>query len=228
MATLDISENTAKKEETAEQSISEKLFSLPLNKEFLKEIVLEYLGEHAYHTALVAFERESGLDVQKPPLVEEREIIREMVEIGDLSGAAEKISAVFPFIFNDFPFLYFLILKQDILEDVYIRGKKESAAVLRIEKELSCIVEKNPCLLKELENLIGAVVFRSASPEAVIEKRHAVFEEINKKILLLFDYEMKDTLTSILSKTSALFGSSLFLQLEKTSPPLKNLISNSE
>lgn len=181
-------------------TMKEKLFSLPIDKVAIQKMVLDYLGEQAYYQAWRTFEQETLARLPPLPLLQERDHLRKLVESGEFLAVVEKASAISPFIFADFPGLFFLVVRQDILEDVYVRKRSEGSAVLRVEKELAAMVEKNPLLLPDLESLVGEIVFNTQTQERVLQQRAEVFQELNRKILHLLDYEIKDTLKTLFTK----------------------------
>ncbi|KAI5191564.1 hypothetical protein NECID01_1514 [Nematocida sp. AWRm77] len=197
-------------------AMKEKLFSLPVDKAGIQKIVLEHFGEQAYYKAWVAFEKEALTSRAPPPLLSEREAIREFIERGEFLSAVQNAALILPFIFTDFPALFFLMVRQDILEDVYVRKKSEGSAILRIERELSPIVEKSPFLMKSLEDLVGEVVFRTLTSESVVGHRADVFQELNRKMLHLLDYEIKDTLKSLFTKVKDLSAKHSWMKEIKT------------
>lgn len=166
----------------------------------MQYMVLEYLAEYGMYKAALSLKQEIDSSYNFPPLLKERDIIRELCLIGDFLGVLEKTASLFPCLFSDHPILYVLIIKQDILEDVYIREKPEEIALARIEKEISPVVETHPSLLLELEKLVGAIAFKSIPKETIIMNRNRVFEIINKRLLILFDYEMNETLKKFIEK----------------------------
>ncbi|KAI5171878.1 glucose-induced degradation protein 8 [Nematocida sp. LUAm3] len=203
--------------EEKEAKILEKLLSPPTNKETIQKMILEHLSEQGYFKASGAFMREVGINSGVAPLLKEREEIRLLSEEGDFLSVIERISSIFPFFFADHAVCYFQIMKQEILEDMYIRKTPEPQIILRMEKELSPIVEKHPSLLGALEELVGVVLFRRASPDQVLDMRKELFQEINKQILLLLDYEINDTLSRFIEEADEILKSSSFLSLSRES-----------
>ncbi|KAI5186488.1 glucose-induced degradation protein 8 [Nematocida homosporus] len=204
--------------------IEEKLLGLSISQESIQKVILEFLSEQGYSKAARAFKRETGISIEMVPVLPEREEIRLLAEKGEFLGVLEKTSAISPFIFSDDPALYFAILRQDLLEDVEVRGQTEGHVLLRMEKEVAPVVEKHPSLLSMMESLVSEIVFRTRSLEKVLEGRHEVFQEINRKVLRLFDYEINDGLSKFLEETEEVASTTQFISLAKECPLIDVLV----
>ncbi|OAG30471.1 hypothetical protein NEDG_02013 [Nematocida displodere] len=212
------------REKATKKPSKAKLLSIPVDKTYLQEIVLEYFSEQGYYHAYTALEKESELPTLPLPLLKEREEIRKLMDAGRVVQAIEKVSSVSPFIFSDFPGLLFAMVEQDILEDAYIKNVLSLETLRRIEIELSPIAEKHPTLLASLEETVKLAVFKSIDPERVQQRRREVFEQINQQILLLLDFEVKNTLRGFVSKVDGLPSSPAYASICKECPLFEKLM----
>jgi len=132
--------------------------------------------------------------------MEEREKIRQLVEEGRCMEAVEHVRALMPFVFTDAPALYFLVVKHDILESMYVQNMPECAAIQRVQKELVGIVERNLSLIEEMETLLGCIVFRTLDKSAVIDARWSVYSAINTQMVVAADCEIKNKMLASIEK----------------------------
>ncbi|KAI5163095.1 hypothetical protein NEAUS03_2197 [Nematocida ausubeli] len=198
----------AKKEETSKKQPhsgveSKKLLLLPVDKAKIQLDVLTYFSESAYYTAFVAFKKEINSTFEPSPLLKEREEIRIFAADGKFLKVLAATQKLLPCLLFNTPGMAFEVIKQDILEDMYIRNSSEGSALVRIEKELSPIVLDHPDLLPNLEDLVSSILFGESSQEEVIIRRDAIFTSINQLLLMSVDYVIQNSITSLLMGISS-------------------------
>lgn len=139
-----------------------------------------------------------------PPLIRERGEIRELLEQGCFETCIENIDDSFPLLFSDYPFLLFLVLQQQVLESAYIQGASRGESISQIIELVSPLLERDSSLLKHAEDLVCDVIFRKKTKSSVLQNRRLVFEQINQQILMVQDYEMKNTLSKVIEEVKVL------------------------
>lgn len=161
-----------------------------------------------------------------PPLIKERGEIRELLEKGYFEDCIQKIDEFFPLLFSDYPFLLFLVLQQEVLESAYIDGISRDESISQIIELVSPLLEDDSSLVKHAEDLVCDVIFRKKTRATVLQNRRQVFEQINQQILMIQDYEMKNTLRKVIEEVKVLMANPAVFSAAKECKALWDFLAN--
>ncbi|PWN47917.1 hypothetical protein IE53DRAFT_389923 [Violaceomyces palustris] len=134
------------------------LNQLPVSKEDLNRLVMDYLVIEGYKDAAERFSIESGLSPQVDlESIENRMIIRGAIQRGDIEDAIGRVNELDPEILDTNPLLFFHLQQQRLIE--LIRAGQINEALAFAAEELAPRGEEHPDLLPELERTMALLAF---------------------------------------------------------------------
>ncbi|KAL0951309.1 hypothetical protein HGRIS_008016 [Hohenbuehelia grisea] len=165
------------------------LHEVPVTKNDLNRLIMDYLATEGYKPAAEAFSQEAGIS---PPVdfesIESRMEIREALQRGDVEEAMVKVNDLNPEILETNPALYFHLQQQKLIE--LIRQGRVQEALQFAQEELALRGEESPEFLGELERTMSLLAFESAptAPAQISEllstgQRMKTAGEVNAAIL---------------------------------------------
>lgn len=177
---------------------TEKVESYHLPRAEADKLIMEYLVKEGFKDAVLAFQKESGIDPGVDMKILDEQIkIREAVGSGSIQDAVELVNDVDPEILDTNPKLFFHLQQQQLLE--YIRQGNVEKVLDYAQKELSARGEENPEFLEELEQTLSLLAFdnTSASPFSELlehSQRLKVMSEVNAAVLASQDQSSESKL----------------------------------
>ncbi|SPO39347.1 related to Glucose-induced degradation protein 8 homolog [Pseudozyma flocculosa] len=134
------------------------LNAIPVSKEDLNRLIMDYLVIEGYKDAAESFSVESGLS----PLVdlesiENRMVIRGAIHRGDVEEAIGRVNELDPEILDNNPLLFFHLQQQRLIE--LIRAGSINEALEFASENLAPRGEEHPDLLPELERTMALLAF---------------------------------------------------------------------
>ncbi|OAG33176.1 hypothetical protein NEIG_01601 [Nematocida sp. ERTm5] len=225
-ARVDGKKDESTKKQNALVDEAKKLLFISVPKDEIQERVLKYFSEYGYYSAFITFKREIGSTMAPSPLLKEREEIRLLSGNGKFLQVLAATQKLHPCLFFNSPIIAFDIIKQDIMEDLYIRIGSEGCALARVEKELSPIVLENTDLLPCLEELVSSILFGESSPEEVVVQRDMIFSSINHLLLMSVDYVMQNSIKALLMGISAASETPEIINITKGCKMFQNILSS--
>eukprot|EP00216_Chloropicon_sp_CCMP2111_P005173 CAMPEP_0198247978 /NCGR_PEP_ID=MMETSP1446-20131203/46749_1 /TAXON_ID=1461542 ORGANISM="Unidentified sp, Strain CCMP2111" /NCGR_SAMPLE_ID=MMETSP1446 /ASSEMBLY_ACC=CAM_ASM_001112 /LENGTH=401 /DNA_ID=CAMNT_0043932307 /DNA_START=346 /DNA_END=1548 /DNA_ORIENTATION=- len=161
--------------------------NLPIRKEQMNKIVMNYFVTEGYVSAARAFSTECGTSPSVDlDTISERMLIRESVMRGDLDGAISLVNDLNPEILEHNPGLFFRLQQQRLIERV--RAGDVESALAFAQEYLAPLGEENEALLESLERTISLLAFPcpASSPVGDLlgdQHRHGAASELNQAIL---------------------------------------------
>ncbi|KAK7694947.1 hypothetical protein QCA50_002135 [Cerrena zonata] len=185
-----------------------RLHDVPLTREDLNRLVMDYLVIEGYKTAAEEFSREAELspavDLES---IESRMSIREALQRGDVGEAITRVNDLNPEILDTNPALYFRLQQQKLIE--FIRQGRIPEALEFAQEELAPRGEENPEFLSELERTMALLAFESSplAPPAIAEllspgQRLKTASAVNAAILESFSQAKEAKLNGVLKLMS--------------------------
>ncbi|KAL0578709.1 hypothetical protein V5O48_003265 [Marasmius crinis-equi] len=152
----------------------QRLHQVPLTKQDLNRLIMDYLVIEGYKSAAEEFAQEAQLaSAPGRPLevdfesIESRMNIREALQRGDIEDAIRRVNELNPEILDTNPSLYFHLQQQRVIE--LIRQGRIAEALQFAQEELAPRGEENPELLTELEKTMALLAFErcDAKPDGI-------------------------------------------------------------
>ncbi|KAF5336825.1 hypothetical protein D9611_003126 [Ephemerocybe angulata] len=166
-----------------------RLHEVPISKEDLNRLVMDYLVIEGFKGAAEEFSQEANLaptvDFES---IESRMIIRQALQRGDVEDAITRVNDLNPEILDTNAALYFRLQQQKLIE--YIRAGRIADALQFAQEELAPRGEESPEFLAELERTMSLLAFENATnaPPAIADllspaQRMKTAGEVNAAIL---------------------------------------------
>ncbi|KAL5495296.1 hypothetical protein ACEPAI_759 [Sanghuangporus weigelae] len=181
-----------------------RLHEVQINKHDLNRLVMDYLVIEGYKTAAEEFSKEADLLLPADSRsIEDRTIIREALQRGDVEEAIMRVNELDPEILDTQPKLYFRLQQQKLIE--YIRQGHIAEALEFAQQELAPRGEEEPEFLLELERTMALLAFESTAtiPPAIAEllspaQRLKTAGELNAAILEKFSHGKEAKLVALI------------------------------
>ncbi|KAF7310841.1 hypothetical protein HMN09_00627100 [Mycena chlorophos] len=166
-----------------------RLHEVPISKNDLNRLIMDYLVVQGYKSAAEEFCHEANLSAPVDfDSIESRMNIRDALHRGDVEDAIARVNDLNPEILDTNPALYFHLQQQRLIE--YIREGRISEALQFAQDELAPRGEESPEFLTELERTMALLAFDAlpSAPPGIAEllspaQRMKTAGEVNAAIL---------------------------------------------
>lgn len=162
-------------------------YNLPIQKEQMNRVVMNYFVTEGYVDAARQFEKESGTitDVDLDT-IKDRMLIRRAVQQGQVEEAIDRVNDLNPEILEHDSKLFFHLQQQRLIE--LIRSKEIDQALLFAQEYLAPLGEESPHFLEELERTLALLAFEDPGTSPVkdllgMQRRQQAASELNSAIL---------------------------------------------
>ncbi|OCB88556.1 hypothetical protein A7U60_g4259 [Sanghuangporus baumii] len=194
----------AQKISVRKEEWDKRLHEVQISKHDLNRLVMDYLVIEGYKTAAEEFSKEADLFLPADSRsIEDRTIIREALQRGDVEEAIMRVNELDPEILDTQPKLYFRLQQQKLIE--YIRQGRIAEALEFAQQELAPRGEEEPEFLLELERTMALLAFESTAtiPPAIAEllspaQRLKTAGELNAAILEKFSHGKEAKLVALI------------------------------
>lgn len=179
-----------------------KMSEVPIAKQDLNQLIMNYLIIEGYKDAAEKFSEESGLthsiDLSS---ISERMEIRTAVQSGRIKQAIERVNDLNPDLLDMDPRLYFHLQQQHLIE--LIRQNKAEEALEFAQQELAPHGEEHPELLRELERTMALLAFDLSKDMPLAElmdfsHRQRTANELNAALLAAHSQPREPKLPALL------------------------------
>jgi hypothetical protein len=161
--------------------------NLPVLKEQMNIVIMNYFVTEGYVDAARQFEKESGTrtDVNLDT-IKDRMLIRRAVQGGSVEEAIDRVNDLNPEILEHDSKLFFHLQQQRLIE--LIRTKEIDKALLFAQEYLAPLGEESPEFLEELERTLALLAFEDPQVSPVkdllgVQRRQQAASELNSAIL---------------------------------------------
>ena len=168
----------------------------------MNRLVMNYLVTEGFKEAAEKFRTEAGVDPHQPlDALDERIMIREAVQTGNIQEAISLTNSLNPDILDSRPHLYFHLQQQQLIE--LIRDKHIEKALEFSQNVMAELGLENMSFLEELERTMALLAYDNpeSSPFGDLlnySQRHKVASELNAAILEAEHQETNSKLENIL------------------------------
>ncbi|KAF9975231.1 Glucose-induced degradation complex subunit, partial [Actinomortierella ambigua] len=194
--------STSAKKTISKDEWEARLAEVPVDRDDLNKLIMNYLIIEGYKDAAEKFSQESGAT---PPVnlesIQDRMIVRTAIQRGNIEAAIDRVNDLNPEILDTNPKLFFHLQQQRLIE--LIREGKIDDALEFAQEELAPRGEENPEFLAELERTMSLLAFELNASSPVSDlltpgQRQKLASELNSALLLSQSQEKDPKLPNML------------------------------